>query len=91
MSSLLAAELALLAWGLEFAVAWRRDLGLSARQHLVRRDESDGAVQRDLVVSHILAIQAPRILGRQHAGADALACIAGQFLPIIRLPEECAT
>jgi hypothetical protein len=39
----------------------RRDLGLSAPQHLVRRDESDGAVQRDLVVSHILANQAPRI------------------------------
>ena len=28
--------------------------GLSARQHLLPRDESDGAVQRDLVVSHIL-------------------------------------
>ena len=91
MSSLLAAELALLAWGLEFAVAWRRDLGLSARQHLVRRDESDGAVHRDLVVSHILAIQAPRTLGRQHAGANTLACIASEFLQIIRLPEECAT
>lgn len=76
---------------LEFAVAQGEDLGLSARQHLVRRDESDGTVQPDFVVSHILAIQAPRILGRQHAGADALACIAGEFLPIIRLARECAT
>ena len=43
MSSLLAAELALLEWGLVCGRV-RRDLGLSARQHLVRRDESDGAV-----------------------------------------------
>ena len=37
---------------------------------------------RTLAVSHTLAIQAPRILGCQHAGADALACIAGKFLPM---------
>ena len=61
MISLLAAELALSAWGLEFAVARGEDLGLPARQHLARRDESDGTVQPDLVVSHTLAIQAPRI------------------------------
>jgi hypothetical protein len=65
LSSLLAAELALLSVGRRVCGRVRRDLGLSARQHLVRRDESDGAVQRDLVVSHILANQAPRILGRQ--------------------------
>lgn len=43
MSSLLAAELALLACALEFAITCGWDLGLPARQHLVRRDESDAA------------------------------------------------
>ncbi len=50
----------------------RRDLGLSTRQHLLRLDESDGAVQRDLAVSHILANQAPRILGIQQRCAGRL-------------------
>jgi hypothetical protein len=53
--SLLAAELALLSVGRRVCGRVRRDLRLSARQHLLRRDESDGAVQRDLAVSHILA------------------------------------
>ena len=65
MISLLAADLVLLSVERRVCGRVRRDLGLSARQHLLRRDESDGAVQRDLVVSHILANQAPRILGRQ--------------------------
>ena len=65
MISLLAAELALLSVGRRVCGGVRRDLGLSASQHLLRRDESDGAVQRDLAVSHILANQSPRILGRQ--------------------------
>jgi hypothetical protein len=67
--SLLAAELALLSVGRGRV---RRDLGLSARQHLLRLDESDGAVQRDLAVSHILADQAPRILGIQQSCAGRL-------------------
>ena len=69
MISLLAAEFALLSVGRRVCSRVRRDLGLSARQHLLRRDESDGAVQRDLAVSHILANQAPPILGRQQGCA----------------------
>jgi hypothetical protein len=54
--SLLAAELALLSVGRRACGrVVRRDLRVVARQHLLRRDESDGAVQRDLAVSHILA------------------------------------
>ena len=60
MISVLAAESALLSVGVEFAV--RRDLRLSARQHLLRRDESDGAVPRDLAVSHILARRHGRLI-----------------------------
>jgi hypothetical protein len=41
--SLLAAELALLSVGRRVYGRVRRDLRLSARQHLLRRDESDGA------------------------------------------------
>lgn len=52
--SLLAAELALLSVGRRVCGRVRGDLRLSARQHLLRRDESDGAVQRDLAASHIL-------------------------------------
>ena len=58
MISLLAAELALLSVGRRVGGRVRRDLGLSARQHLLRHDESDGAVQRDLAVSHMLARRA---------------------------------
>ena len=35
---------------------------MSARQHLLRRDESDGAVQRDLAKSHILARRHGRLI-----------------------------
>ncbi len=62
MISLLAAELALLSVGRRVCGRVRRDLGLSARQHLLRRDESDGAVQRDLAVSHILARRHGRLI-----------------------------
>ncbi|MGA7634077.1 MAG: hypothetical protein WCB11_25205 [Terriglobales bacterium] len=72
MISLLAAELALLSVGRRVCGRVRRDLGLSARQHLLRLDESDRAVQRDLAVSHILANQAPRILGHRQRCAGRL-------------------
>ena len=52
MISVLAADLVLLSVERRVSGRVRRDLGLSARQHLLRRDESDGAVQRDLAVSH---------------------------------------
>ena len=62
MISLLAAESALLCVGRRVCGRVRRDLGLSARQHLLRHDESDGAVQRDLAVSHILARRHGRLI-----------------------------
>jgi hypothetical protein len=43
---------------------------LSARQHILRRDESDGAVQRDLAVSHILA--------RRHGRSDVYIGLGAQ-------------
>jgi len=42
LDQLLAADLALLSVGRRVCGRVRRDLGLSARQHLLRRDESDG-------------------------------------------------
>jgi hypothetical protein len=53
--NLLAEKLALLDMGRRVCGRVRRDPGLSARQHLLLLDESDGAVQRDVAVSHILA------------------------------------
>jgi len=60
--SLLAAESALLCVERRVCGRVRRDLGLSARQHLLQRDESDGEVQRGLAVSDILARRHGRLI-----------------------------
>ena len=62
MISLLAADLVLLSVERRVCGRVRRHLGLSASQHLLRRDESDGAVQRDLAKSHILARRHGRLI-----------------------------
>ena len=81
MISLLTAELALLSVGRRVCGRVRRDLGLSARQHLLRCDESDRAVQRDLAVSHILA----RRHGRLIPAPGTLDSSARLWRPITRI------
>jgi hypothetical protein len=52
--SLLAAELALLSVGRRVCGRVRRDLGLSARQHLLRRNESDGGTCIHVAIDNTL-------------------------------------
>ena len=72
---LLAVTLALLSGGFQLAVAFRVDLCLSAREHVVRRHVADRAVQSDVVVAlHIRLHQALRIFQRERcSGPDTLA------------------
>src|SRR6202034_3734067 len=63
---LLAVTLALLSGGFQLAVAFRVDLRLTPRQHVLRRDVAGGTVQADVVVMlHVVLHQTPRIFQRR--------------------------
>src|SRR3974390_3058877 len=63
---LLAATLALLASLFQLAVAFRVDLLLTPRQHVLRRDVAGGTVQANVVVMlHVALDQTPCIFQRQ--------------------------
>lgn len=63
---LLAMTLALLSGGFQLAVAFRVDLLLTPRQHVLRRDVAGGTVQADIVVVlHELLYQTPCIFQRK--------------------------
>jgi hypothetical protein len=58
--------LALLCGGFQLAVAFRVDLLLTTRQHVLRRDLAGGTVQADVVVMlHVALDQTPCIFQRQ--------------------------
>ena len=64
----------MLSGGFQLAVAFRVDLLLTARQHVLRRDVAGGTVQADVVVMlHVALDQTPRIFQRQwRSRPDAL-------------------
>src|SRR5579863_2191489 len=58
--------MALLSGGFQLAVAFRVDLMLTPRQHVLRRDVASSTVQADVVVTlHVALDQTPRIFQRQ--------------------------
>lgn len=59
----MATQLALLPCGLQFAIAPGMNLDLTPGQHVLRRDEADGAVQSHrVVVIHVTLNEPPCVI-----------------------------
>ncbi len=74
LTRLAGGDSAVAVWPLPACGRFRVDLLLPPRQHVLRRDIADGAVQADaVVVIHVALDQTPRIVERQRrSGPDAL-------------------
>ena len=77
--------MALLPGSFQLAVAFRVDLLLTPRQHVLRRDVAGGTVQADVIVMlHVALDQTPRIFQRQRCSRPS-ALAFQRFVPALNL------